>query len=66
MKSALILIVLALVIAFSGFAYSKVEPKPQVPVEKKDAAQLVKKGTALPNLTLFYVGELQGWITPCG
>ena len=66
MKSAIMLIVLMLVMTVGGFAYAKVVQQQQAPAEKKDAAQLVKKGTVLPNLTLFYAGELQGWITPCG
>jgi uncharacterized protein YpmB len=66
MKLMIMLCIMTMVFAISSSTYARVVEQPKNAGEKKEAVELVKKGAEAPNLTMFYLGEVQGWITPCG
>ncbi|OGF68197.1 MAG: hypothetical protein A2Y62_05400 [Candidatus Fischerbacteria bacterium RBG_13_37_8] len=63
MRFLFAIMVFALVIALGS-----VNATVKKPGEEQVTAQnveLVKSGD-VPNITIFYSGEMQGWFTPCG
>ena len=66
MKLSVMLLVMTIVVAIAGYANAKVVQQAKTTAENKNLGEIVKKGTEVPNVTLFYIGELAGRLTPCG
>jgi len=63
-RSRIFFYILLIVLLNISFGIGKVVQQ-QSNQEQKAEGELIKKGEA-PHLTIFYFGELQGFIAPCG
>ncbi len=60
-----VLIISLILVLWIGIVNSKVVKEQATQQQQQGEFEIVKKGEA-PHITIFYFGELQGFLTPCG